>query len=158
MTAGRNGRDILPVYFSKSGKCHRVKITVNKIILKLDVMGEEERKRKFLAISRKRVNILDHLIWKFIVCYFNKFLFNVYYFCFLFSCRWLVIFVESNLSGMLIWIITEIQSITAVIMRKFAKNVVNWSISLALTKATWKHTFFGVNIEQVPKQLNKKKV
>ena len=53
--------------FSKSGKGHEGKITVKKIILKLHVMGSEKRKRTFLALSRKRVNIFDQINHKFIL-------------------------------------------------------------------------------------------
>ena len=46
---------------------------IEEIILKLNVLGEEERKRTVLASSRKRADILYPLKWKYIVLVLNKF-------------------------------------------------------------------------------------
>ena len=50
--------------FCKWGKGYRVKTIVEEIVLKLNLMGEEEKKRTVLTISRKRADIVDHLNWK----------------------------------------------------------------------------------------------
>ena len=47
--------------------------TIEKIILNLNVWGEEERKRTVLASFRKRADILYPLKWKYIVLVFSKF-------------------------------------------------------------------------------------
>ena len=46
---------------SRWGKGHRVKTTAEEMIVKLDGMGEEERRRTVLAIAKKRPDLLDHL-------------------------------------------------------------------------------------------------
>ena len=46
---------------SKWGKGHRVKTTAEEMIVRMDGMGEEERKKTVLAIAKKRPDILDHL-------------------------------------------------------------------------------------------------
>ena len=49
--------------------------TIEEIILNLNVFGEKERKRKVLASSRKRADILYPLKWKSFVLVFNS---NIY--------------------------------------------------------------------------------
>ena len=45
---------------------HKKLVCSKEIILKLNVMGKEERMKMVLAISRKRADILNHLNWNFI--------------------------------------------------------------------------------------------
>ena len=59
-------------------------ITIEKIILNMNVRGEEERKRTDLASSRKRADIFYHLIWKSSVFVFINFLCNFYFNIFIF--------------------------------------------------------------------------
>ena len=49
------------------------RITIEEIILNLNVWREEESKRTVLASSRKRADILYPPKWKSIVLFFNKF-------------------------------------------------------------------------------------
>ena len=46
--------------------------SIEEIILKLNVWGEEQRKRTVLASSRKRAYVLYPVKWKYIVLFFNK--------------------------------------------------------------------------------------
>ena len=63
--------------FSKWGKGHRLKTTTQEIILMLEVMREEERKRTVLAIARKVPDIPDYLSCHFFVLFLNNFVCEV---------------------------------------------------------------------------------
>ena len=56
------------------------RITIEEVILNLNMWGEEERKRTILASSKKRADIIYPLKWKYIVLVLNKLVCVMFFF------------------------------------------------------------------------------